>query len=146
MKLSLNFNLEEFTNSETAIRKGINNKPSEEIVLNLQLLCLNVLEPIEKLINKQIIISSGYRSKELNSEIGGAKNSQHVEGKAADIKVKDISTEDLFQIIIKSEIEYDQIIQEFDKWVHISYNEGKNRKQKLRATKDQNNKTIYTIL
>ena len=146
MKLSLNFNLEEFTNSETAIRKGINNKPSEEIILNLQLLCLNVLEPIEKLINKQIIISSGYRSKELNSEIGGAKNSQHVEGKAADIKVKDISTEDLFQIIIKSEIEYDQIIQEFDKWVHISYNEGKNRKQKLRATKDQNNKTIYTIV
>jgi len=146
MKLSLNFNLEEFTNSETAIRKGINNKPSEEIVLNLQLLCLNVLEPIEKLINKQIIISSGYRSKELNSEIGGAKNSQHVEGKAADIKVKDISTEDLFQIIIKSEIEYDQIIQEFDRWIHISYNKGKNRKQKLRATKDQNNKTIYTIV
>lgn len=146
MKLSLNFNLEEFTTSETAIRKGIDNIPSDEIIANIIVLCSNVLEPLEELINKQIIISSGYRSKELNSEIGGAKNSQHVEGKAADIKVKDISTEDLFQIIIKSEIEYDQIIQEFDKWVHISYNEGKNRKQKLRATKDQNNKTIYTIL
>lgn len=146
MKLSLNFNLEEFTTSETAIRKGIDNIPSDEIIANIIFLCSNVLEPLEELINKQIIISSGYRSEELNSEIGGAKNSQHVEGKAADIKVKDISTEDLFQIIIKSEIEYDQIIQEFDRWIHISYNKGKNRKQKLRATKDQNNKTIYTIV
>lgn len=144
MNLSKHFLLDEMISSNTAIRKGINNNPSEEVIFNLKLLCENVLEPIRNLLNKPININSGYRSFELNNLIGGSKTSQHIEGKAADIKVKDISTEDLFQIIIKSEIEYDQIIQEFDRWVHISYNKGKNRKQKLRATKDQNNKTIYT--
>lgn len=144
MNLSKHFSLEEMISSNTAIRKGINNNPSEEVISNLKLLCINVLEKISKITSEHIIISSGYRSKELNESIGGSKNSQHVEGKAADIKIKELSVEDLFQVIIESDIEYDQLIQEFDKWVHISYNEGKNRKQKLRATKDKNGKTIYT--
>lgn len=143
MQISPNFELEEFTTSDTAKSKKIDNTPSKEIVSNLNLLCTNVLESLRELVKKPMFISSGYRCLALNTAIGGSKTSQHMEGKAADIKVKGLTTEELFQAIIKSNIKFDQVIQEFDKWVHISWNGVSNRNEKLRATK-KDGKTIYT--
>jgi hypothetical protein len=141
MGLSNYFTLQELTSSNTAIRKGIDNTPSPEVVENLKQLCIDLLDPIRVGVQKPVRVSSGFRCEKLNKLLGGAKNSQHIYGEAADIQVDGMSTEELFQFI-KDHFNYDQLIQEFDSWVHISYRKGKNRNQNLRAVK-KNGKTVY---
>jgi len=85
MQLTKNFNLGELTHSITARNRGIKNEPNQEQIENLKALCEKVLQPLRDKINRSIIISSGFRSKELNTAIGGAKTSQHMAGEAADI-------------------------------------------------------------
>ena len=137
MKLSPHFTLAEMIKSQTADRLRIDNRPNEEIIVNLKSLCTHVLEPIRTHFNKPIIISSGYRSKALNAAAGGSKTSQHMAGHAADIEVSGVSNWDVLEWI-KDNLEYDQLIQEYmvvgsphKGWVHVSYNHGKNRKQFL---------------
>lgn len=113
MELSTHFTLQEFVTSNTAIRKGIDNTPSAEVVKNLRELCNQVLEPLREKLTKPIKVTSGYRSEKLNKLIGGAKNSQHIEGKAADIQVTGMTIEELF-LFCKDNLNYDQLIQEFD--------------------------------
>jgi hypothetical protein len=97
-----------------------------------------------------IHISSGYRSKELNDAIGGSQTSQHSKGQAIDIDMdgssNGVSNADVYNFI-KDNLEFDQLIWEFgtDKnpdWVHVSYVNGPNRKQKLKAVRT-NGKTSY---
>lgn len=137
VKLSEHFSLSEFTFSSTAVRKGIDNTPDEKTIENLKALCIHVLEPIRAKLGKPIRITSGYRSKALNKAIGGSKTSQHVEGKAVDFHVEGCEIEELFQFIKRNGIEFDQLIQEFGEWIHISWNGFDNRNQALRATKVQ---------
>lgn len=138
MELTPNFSLEEFTLSNTAVRSGIDNTPSVEVINNLLLLCKYVLEPLrEKLSEKfnktvPIIVTSGYRSPALNTAVGGSRTSQHMEGRAADIHVPGMTVEELFQFIVEN-LSFDQCIQEFNSWVHVSW---ANRNQALRATKE----------
>lgn len=140
--LSEHFSLSEFVVSQTAIRKGIDNTPPSEAIINLQQLCIHVLEPIRNALGV-VHISSGYRCQELNEAIGGAKTSQHIEGKASDIVVNDIPVDVVFDYIKRSNIDFDQMINEFDgAWLHISYNPGKNRRECMIAKK-VNGKTIY---
>jgi hypothetical protein len=107
--------------SQTALRKGIPNKPDVQHVSNLKALCERVLEPIRTLIGKPIFVTSGYRSEALNAAVGGSKSSQHMEGLAADIICPSFgSARNLAEIIaVSSNIEFDQLIYEGD-WVHIS--------------------------
>ena len=91
MKLSKNFSLEELIKSDTAIRKEINNIPSEDVTSNLQELVDNVLQPIRDRMGPVVIVS-GYRSPQLNTEIGGSKTSDHCLGMAADIEVLGMTT------------------------------------------------------
>ncbi|HKR04422.1 MAG TPA: D-Ala-D-Ala carboxypeptidase family metallohydrolase [Bacteroidia bacterium] len=142
MNLSKYFTLEEMYQSETAIRKGIDNYPYGEPLFNLKKLCLNLLDPLRDQIKQPIYVSSGFRCVKVNAAIGGAKNSQHTKGLAADIKVSGMSVENFYQFIKNSGLKYDQLIQEFDAWVHISYSDTP-RGECLRATK-QNSKTVYT--
>lgn len=142
MQLSRNFTLYEFCFSETAARMGKKIEPDEKVIHNLTALCIHVLQPIRDKLDKPIRITSGYRPKWLNEAIKGSKTSQHIEGKAADIQVYGVSTEELFQFIKRNIHEYDQLIQEFDSWVHISWNGCNNRNMALRAIK-QNGKTKY---
>lgn len=150
MKLSEHFTLEEMTFSQTAIRKGIDNTPDAVVIRNLTNLCEYILEPIRKGLGKPIHVSSGYRCKELNKAIGGATNppSQHVQGRAADISVQGMSTEDLYDWIKHSGIIFDQLIEEFGAWVHISYAVNA-RMERLIARHEKlsngRNKTVYTI-
>jgi len=149
MKLSANFNLSELIKSQTAERKGISNNPSPGQIDNLKELCMNVLQPIRSNFDKPVIVSSGYRSAELCIAIGSSIDSQHTEGKAADIEVPGVDNKELAEWI-RHNLEYDQLILEFYKsgepdsgWVHISYNGSDNRKQNLLAYRDDNNKTRY---
>ena len=89
------------------------------------------MQPIRDVIAKPMIISSGYRSKALNKKVGGSVNSQHLSGQAVDFTVKNMKPDEIINIIKKNNIEFDQLINEYDRWVHVSFNSGKNRKQIL---------------
>ena len=125
----INFSFSEFLNSDTAKKNNIDNFPDISSFDNLLHLIVFCLQPIRNLINKPIIITSGYRCANLNKILGGAVNSQHLNGQAADFIVKNMTPEKTINIILKSDIKFDQLINEHDKWVHISYNKEKNRHQ-----------------
>lgn len=129
-KLTQHFTLEEMCHSQTAVRLNLSNFPDPEAASNL----LNTaagLEKIRKLVGKPIFVSSGYRSPKVNKAVGGARNSQHMTGQAADITCHSYgSPRQLMQAIVSSDIDYDQCILEFDSWCHISFS-NKPRKQNL---------------
>lgn len=140
MRLTEHFTLEELTLSEYAVRNGLDNTPSALVVSNLSQLAEHTLEPLRRLVGKPIIVTSGYRSPTVNAGIGGSESSQHCLGQAADIFVPQLSVEDLFQLAVKN-IPFDQAIQEFGQWVHLSYRE-RARGQAMRAVKSEG-QTIY---
>ena len=142
MNLSAHVTLAEFENSPTATTHGINNKMSLSQIESAKLLCENVFEPLRIHLNTPIKISSGFRCLQVNKMIGGAKSSQHTKGEAMDIKIGAKGFH-----FIKDKLDFDQLIWEFGndeepQWVHVSYKKGRNRKQVLKATK-QNGKTKY---
>ena len=153
MNLSEHLSLAEVVRSETAKRKGISNMPTEEHIANFKLLAENVFEKVRAHFGCPIHISSGYRSKELNDAVGGSQTSQHSKGQAIDIDMDGsgdgVSNADVYNFI-KDNIEFDQLIWEFGTdsnpdWVHVSYAQGKNRKQKLKAIKT-NGTTQYVAI
>ena len=119
MKLTDNFTLAEFTESQTASRKGFDNTPPEEVIPNL-IRTAKLLEKVRKAVGKPITVTSGYRSKQLNDALGSNDRSQHRVGCAADFKVAGMTPDEVVQAIIATDIQYDQLIREFDSWVHIS--------------------------
>jgi len=119
MNLSPHFTLEELSRSEYAARRQLNNDPGETVIKNLTRLA-KTLEEVRAEVGRAIIVTSGYRSPEVNRGIGGSRNSQHCAGCAADIRAVGLSADDLMMSIIGSDIKYDQLIREFDSWVHIS--------------------------
>jgi hypothetical protein len=151
MKLSENLSLSEIIRSESAKRKGVSNMPTEEHIANLKVLAEKVFQPIRENFRVPILISSGYRSKELNAAIGGSLTSQHCSGEAIDIDMDGtphgVTNADVFNFI-KDKLEFDQLIWEFGSatnpdWVHVSYKvKGGNRKQILKAVKS-GGKTTY---
>jgi hypothetical protein len=131
MFLSPNFTLEEFTTSETAYRKRIDNTPTPLVLAQLKKTAKGA-ELVREILKNPIFISSGYRSPALNKFIGGASKSQHVEGKAIDFTCPAFGTpRQIVEKLKSSGVEFDQLILEFDRWVHISFNEGNNRRQVL---------------
>ena len=139
MQLSKHFKLEEFEKSMTAVRKGIENKAGSGEIKNLTDLCYTVLEPVRAKFDKPIIITSGYRSPELNRAIGSKSDtSQHCKGQAVDFEIAGLSNLQV-AVWIEANCDFDQLILEFWKegeansgWIHCSYVEGSNRKQVLR--------------
>lgn len=133
MQLSKNFSLDEFLKSSTATRYKINNTPNNNVINNLKDLCINVLQPIRDNFGKPLTISSGFRCKELNDKVGGARNSQHLIGQAADFHIKGVPFNDVMMWCVDNLI-FDQLIDEYSKnthWLHISFNKNNNRKQAL---------------
>ena len=130
----LNFKISELIYSDTAVRKNINNMPdinSLDCMLNLIVYCL---QPIRDKLKKPMLITSGYRNSEINKLVGGASNSQHTKGQAVDFIVKGMTVNQVIEFIIRSGVEYDQLINEYNKWVHISFCQGKNRRQYLKIS------------
>jgi len=121
MQLTPNFSLEQLIYSETAERERIDNTPAPEIVNNLRLLAQG-LEQVRTLIGFPLDISSGYRCTRLNSRVGGAKSSQHTRGQAADFTCAGFGPPlAVIKAIRDSDIEFDQCILEYARWVHISF-------------------------
>ena len=148
MSLTQNFSLIELTKSQTAERKGIDNTPSTEHQENLKSLCTSILQPIRDHFSRVVSVSSGYRSVELCVAIGSSTGSQHAKGEAADFEIFGLSNKELADWINEN-LDYDQLIIEYWKeedpnsgWVHCSFNDQGNRKQYLRAYKE-NGSTKY---
>ena len=149
MRLSKNFTLSEITKSNTAKRLGIENVPDKEHLNNMQVLVRDLIQPMRDALGP-IRISSGYRNPQLNRAIGGSTKSQHCKGEALDLqfwKQGEMCNKEIYDWVIKSGIEFDQMINEFDyAWIHISLkNGGKNRRMILEAYKDKDGDTAYKV-
>ena len=127
--MTLNFKISELIHSDIAVQNNINNMPDINSLDNMLNLIFYCLQPIRDKIQKPMIITSGYRCQKINSLAGGKTNSQHLKGEAADFKISGMNPNQIINIIKTTNIEYDQLINEYDKWVHISYSKGKNRNQ-----------------
>ena len=119
MKLTEHFSLEEMTVSEIGARKGLDNTPNATEIANL-VRTAGLLEQVRALIKKPIIVNSAFRSKAVNDAVGSKDTSQHRIGCAADIRVPGMTPKQVVQACIDAKLPYDQIIQEFDSWTHIS--------------------------
>ena len=119
MNLSPNFTLDELTASQTAARKGLDNTPNATEVANLVRVAA-LLEEVRALVKKPILVNSGFRSKAVNDAVGSKDTSQHRIGCAADIRVPSMTPKQVVEACIKANIPYDQIIEEFGSWTHIS--------------------------
>ena len=119
MRLTKNFTLDEFLRSQTATRRGIDMTPPQYVIDNLQDLCVTVLQPLRDATNSRIRISSGYRPPELNRIINGSKTSAHMDGRAADFTVEGETPFETASMLDQMGVVADQIILEFDQWVHV---------------------------
>lgn len=128
---------DEAITSQTAIRKGIDNKPTNIELINMQLVAIRVFDVVRDHFKTPLRVSSFYRCLKLNTAVGGAKNSQHKLGQAIDMQgTGDVTNKSIFEFI-KNNLDFDQLIWEFGNetnpaWVHVSYvSKEKNRKQIL---------------
>lgn len=131
VSLSPHFTLDEFTFSQTAARRGIDNTPSLDVLDNLQRTAHGLELVRDELGGHPILISSGYRSPALNEAVSGSPRSQHIMGLAVDFTCPAFGTPaEIAKRLAGSEVPYAQVILEFNKWVHISFS-GRNRRHAL---------------
>ena len=147
VKLSQNFTIQEYIKSQTALRQGIDNTPTEEHMGNATALFRNVVQRVRDHFGVTVI-NSGYRGEALNKAVGGSSTSQHCKGEAVDIECPGTSNYDVAKWI-EDNLDFDQLILEFitlgipdSGWVHVSYKSEGNRKQSLTAMKEDG-KTVY---
>jgi len=140
MRLSKNFTLDEFLLSQTATRHDIDMTPSDEVIDNLRALVQGCLQPLRDETGP-IFISSGYRPLELNTRIGGSKTSRHVTGDAVDFTVVKQTPFETCELIVAMELPFDQLIQEFSRWVHLGV--ADNLRGQLLTAYKKDGKTKY---
>ncbi len=141
-KITKHFSWKEFERSSYAVRNDIDNTIPEEKRANVHALCENVLEAIREEWGT-VKVTSGYRCDKLNLGIGSSLKSQHGKGEAADIQFgSGVDIKKVFKWI-KENLDYDQVIFEFDSWIHVSFTEN-NRKKSLIAYRE-NGKTKYKL-
>jgi hypothetical protein len=143
-KLTENFSLEELVQSEYAVRHGIKNTPTNAVVESLRQLATHILQPLRDRLGQPIGVTSGYRSVAVNSAIGGAAGSQHIKGEAADINCPAIGQQELFRKIRESGLPFDQLIDEFGSWVHVSYSTRHPSRRDVLKARKVNGVTKYT--
>lgn len=151
MKLSKNLTLSEVLISQTAKRLGLSNEPKQQHLESLKDVSSCIFQPLRDHFKVPIHVSSGYRSLELNSAIGGSKSSQHMKGEALDLDAdyyKGITNSQIFYFI-KNNLVFDQLIWEFGNsenpsWVHVSFSRGNNRNKVMKAYK-KDGRTSYEL-
>ena len=133
MNLSEHLSLEEFTHSDTAIAKQIDNQMPDELMSNALALATLLFEPVRSLLGVPCKIDSGYRCVELNMAVRGVPTSQHTKGQALDIVPVGMSIQIAFAKIQSSSLIFDQLILEHSGsgsiWIHLSYSTERNRQQ-----------------
>ena len=125
------FTLEELTHTD---HRELDNTPNESEIANIQRLAEFLEQVKEVLGGKPIMVNSAFRSKAVNDAVGSKDTSQHRIGCAADIRVPAMTPDQVVRAIIASDLGFDQVIREFDRWTHVSIPntpEAKPRKQKL---------------
>jgi zinc D-Ala-D-Ala carboxypeptidase len=149
MNLTKNFTLHEMTKSDTALRKGLENQPSETELNSLIILAQEILQPVRDHYKMGVKVNSGYRSPLVNTAAGGSKTSDHMTGAAADIEIPSVPNADL-ALFISQNFKFTQIILEFytqgipdSGWVHVSYNPSNLKCQVITAVKNKEGKTVY---
>ena len=151
MKLSKNLSLSEVIKSNTALRRGIDNTPTDAHIENLKYLAEKVFQPLREHFGVPIYISSGYRSKSLNEAIGGSKTSFHSHGMALDLdqdgRNRGVSNADVFYYI-KNNLPFSELIWEFGtkdnpNWVHVAIAKGRENEKKTIIAFKENSKTKY---
>jgi hypothetical protein len=116
-QLSVHFTLDELTHTD---HRQFDNTPNASELGNLIRLA-GLLEDVKILLsNKPIIVNSAFRSKQVNDAVGSKDTSQHRIGCAADIRVPQMTPDEVVRAVIASDLPFDQIIREFDRWTHIS--------------------------
>lgn len=126
-KISKYFTLEEMVFSQTAARRGIDNSPCTGVIPVITSTACK-MDKVRKLLGHPVIVSSGYRSPELNAAIGGSPSSSHVKGEAVDFICPGFGpVREVFDAIRKSDLEFDQLIVEFGRWVHIGFGPNNRR-------------------
>ena len=151
-KISKHISFKEAIKSNTALRRGINNKPNDYQITNMVNISHNVFEPLREYVGGPIKINSMFRCEELNTAIGGSSRSQHCQGRAIDVDdtFGNKTNAEMFNYI-KENLNFDQLIWEFGDdtnpdWVHVSYvSKEENRNRILKASRI-NGKTTYTII
>ena len=144
MRLSEHFTLIEFTRSQTASRHGIDNTPNEEQLENLKTLAKGLEDVRTKLDNNPINISSGFRCQDLNDRLGSKRTSRHILGLAADFTCDRYdSVGRVFEVLADSSIEFDQLILEYDSWIHISFPKEGDKATKQVLIIDKNGAHFY---
>lgn len=142
-RISEHISYKEATQSQTAIRKGIDNTPNDEQLRSMKVVAKECFEPIRKWYGKPININSFLRVEELNTSIGGSKTSDHVNGCAIDMDTESDNRK-IFEWCIEN-LEFDQLIWEFGgKWVHISFrSDGRPNRGTILDAEIVNGKTVY---
>jgi putative chitinase len=116
-KLSDNFTLEELTHTD---HRELSNEPNESETENLKRLA-EFLEQVKTVLGgKPVMVNSAFRSKAVNDAVGSKDSSQHRVGCAADIRIPGMTPDEVVKTVMASDLQYDQVIREFDRWTHIS--------------------------
>lgn len=118
IRLSPSFMLDEFITSAEGERAGIDNTPPPPVILQLKRLCTLALQPLRDELQRPVVISSGFRCPRLNRLIGGASDSAHMYGRAADVKVPGMHPKEVCAIVQRLRLPFDRLIYE-GTWTHI---------------------------
>lgn len=135
--MTFHFKFKEMCYSGRAEQMHMENRPADFDILDNLLNTMRELEKVRNIFGKPIIVTSGYRCPELNPLVGGAENSQHMKGEAADISAsRKADNADLLGII-RTFSNYDQLIDYTNdkgqvQFIHVSFKrDGKNRREWL---------------
>jgi len=133
VQLSLHFRLSECLASEAAMRLGLDNSPSPDVVTHLRMSAHGLWEPIRALLNVPIVVSSGYRAPLVNRAIGGSPTSVHCFGYALDCRAAGMRLAEAMQTVVDHGPNFDQAIFEFGRWLHLGWQSpaGRQRRQAL---------------
>lgn len=140
MRLSKSFTLAELC--VTSAR--LDNTPGQKQIESLRTLATDILQPLRDAVGVPVNVTSAYRAPAVNKAVGGTKTSQHVLGEAADIVVAGMSPREVCETIIALNLPFDQLIQEFGRWTHVSRG-PRNRRQVLTATRSKAGKVSYLV-
>lgn len=145
MNLSEHFTLEEFTFSETAVRRGIVNEPSDSEFEKLRWLATQ-FEDVRAIVGA-LHCNSVFRCLELNRALGSSDNSQHVKCEAGDLRsLAGLTPRKLCQLVIDSTLRFDQIIYEYESWMHISFTQDRLPRRSILTINKQYPRGIQGLL
>jgi len=143
-RLTANFWLSEFLRSEAATRKGLSNTPNEEALACIRVILAPGMQQVRNILRAPVLITSGYRSQAVNRAVGGAKESWHCLGLAADFVAPEFGMPRTVveRLMLEGDLHFDQLIHEGD-WVHISFRAASRARRQVLTARFDNGRVSY---